>query len=194
MGASGLASAAEVDEDEALPQLDRQRRKWVVLLVERLGALHRRRSEQAAGEVVAPLVVGTGELRAVPGVVGHLHAAVLTDGRERADAAVLRPGDDDRLAADGGGEVVADVRNAAGAADALPLGGEHRVALERQELLRRVDLGRHRDRLRHVGDARVEGGEQLLGQDGHAGTCFLSVGPSVGTSPYPPPPGRSRRT
>ena len=92
--------------------------------------------------------------------------------REGADRVVLGAGDDDRLAVDGGGEVVADVRDAAGPPDALPLVGEHGLALERQELVGRVDLRRHRERLGHVGDARVERGEQFVGQDGHTDTLL----------------------
>ncbi|HRE03349.1 MAG TPA: hypothetical protein PLV68_18785, partial [Ilumatobacteraceae bacterium] len=97
------ASGVEVDEHEALPDLDRQRRQRELLLVETLGALHRRGTQQAAGEVVAPQVVEAGELGAVAVTFHQLHAAVLADRGERTDRLVLGAGDQNRLAVDGGG-------------------------------------------------------------------------------------------
>ena len=171
-----LGVRVEVDEHEAQPLLNRQRRQREVLLVEAIRAFHGRCPEEAAGEVVAPQVIRACELGAVTAVVGHLHAPVLAHRGERMDRTVLGARDDHRLVVDDRGEVVADVGDAARPSDAQPLSGEDRLTLERQELLRGIDLGRHRTCTGEIGDRGIEGCEELGGEESHGVKTFVVEG------------------
>jgi hypothetical protein len=175
-GRERLGVGVDVHEHEAVPQLDLQRREREVLLVEALGALHRRCAEQATVEPVDPVVVRALERGAVALALAHRHRPVLAHRREAVDATLLVAHHDQRFAGDRDGEPIARLRDARRPPDAEPLVREERLVLEAQELVARVELGREGGRPGHVRDGGVERREEIVVQDAHR-VAPVSVGP-----------------
>ncbi len=141
VGANGWAALSKLTNRKPSHTSTRKLGEAPFRLGEVGGALHRRRTEQAAVEAVHPLVIGAGEGAAVAAIVDDLHAAVLADRREGVDVAVLGTGDDQPFVVDGRGEVIAGIGDLVDTADAEPFVIEERSPFEIEELVGGVARG-----------------------------------------------------
>ena len=148
--------------DPALPDLAGQLGK-AHLIGREIGAfLHEGRAQQAAVQVVSPGVVGADDVPALALAFQKPHHAMAADIGEAADGAVPAAEGEDRLRADGEGQVVACLGNVCGAPQADPAAMKEALALQCQKFGRAIELGRQRAGLRQ-GRLRgpVERGEEF---------------------------------
>ena len=131
----------EIDEQEALPDLDLEAGQAVLFLLEVARLLHRRRAGQLAVEAVGPVMIGAQEHPRVARAFGHQHRPVRAHRGHRVDLTIAAAGDDDRLADNLSREIVADIGHPALAPDAQPLVVVQRFLLELVEVLVGVAFG-----------------------------------------------------
>ena len=168
--------AAQIDEDEAVPDLAAEGRQRTILMLEAFRLVHQGRGHQRAVERIGPFVVGTGNRAAALRTAAEQHPSVTADGGKRAHFARLAAHDQQRLARDVDAEAVAGMRDFRGAADRDPVAPEDALALEREDLGRGVEGRRQR---RSLCERRRNGSlsslEQGLGFGGHAGQSLFST-------------------
>ena len=153
--------AVEVHENERTPGIDRDRQQPVIGAVELLDVFHvedrllvfrdlrtreQRRPDARPVEIVRPAVVRAADEALDAGVIRcqELRASVAADVVERPQLPVPIAHDEDGASSHLGDEDVAGLPQLGGAADGDPARPEDPLALEREEGLRRVGLGRER--------------------------------------------------
>ena len=127
----------------AEPGLAADLRQLVILLAETDVARHRRRPAQRPVEIIAPAMIGADDRAAIAGALQERRHAMAAHVGHRPQFAVLAADDDNRFARQLIGQVVAGVRQRAGAPDADPLAGEDVFQLALEEPLARVNARRH---------------------------------------------------
>ena len=139
----GRRLRVEVDEDEAMPELQAERRQPHRLAQppHRLCVTHARRTGEPALEIVGPEMERAADGLALLRARNDL-AAVLADGAERADRAVLAAHHEQRFAGDLRRQAVARVGYLLDPADADPAAAEHFSLLEGEEFRRGIAAGR----------------------------------------------------
>ena len=132
----------EIDEDVAFPRIELHLVEAAVLEVEGLlDFLVKGCTDELAVEVVKPPMVGAAEFLGIAVADGrHLDAAVTADVGEGVELALLVLADNDRLAGDAHGRVVARLRKLFGAADAQPILHEYLFDLFVEDVPRGVHV------------------------------------------------------
>ena len=130
----------ERDEDVAPPRSYTERLQPTRFEIEPLGFLHVGRPNEPSLQVVEPTVVGARKLLGVALARRDLDAAMSADVREGVELAVLVARDDDRLADDVEGQVVARFLELLLTPDEEPILHVHVLFLEGEHLRRRVHV------------------------------------------------------
>ena len=160
-----LGIGIEVDEDPPRPDAEPERSEAAAVGVEPLRLAHVGGADQPSGEVVAPAVIGAAEPGRVAGAGGHLDAAMGADVGEGGEGAGLVAGDDEGLAHQPVGQVVAGLGDLLDAGEADPVLEEDARLLPLEDLLGRIEVARQMARAVDRA-ARLELGEGGIGQDG----------------------------
>src|SRR5215472_2796309 len=146
IGLEGRRLLGEADEDRAFDGLDVDRLERNAAGIELL--VHATRIEQLSGEVVRPLVIGTGEAQALSALgIADLETAVPAGVEEGANHASTVAHNDDRCAADGEREILAGARDLAFRACENPLLVEDQLEVELVEGGVAVEALREREEL-----------------------------------------------
>ncbi len=186
-GCSGAASSSRLTKRKSHPAFQPVLRQAAGLLVEDLALLHMRCADQPAIEGIGPGVIGTGEAAGIALALGHRHGAMPADGIQRAHLAILAAHDDDRLAHNVDGVIVAGIGHIFRAADAEPGFLEDGLDLERVEFRRGIGFARQRETGR-IGQARIFGQcvQQRVQPFAHRPLPLLIH--RWASMPWPPPP------